>query len=122
MRSARLPVSWLMLLVVLATAFAPALSWEAVAGELAHGDCVDAVGDATPWEDHHRTPSPGGKADHGHDECVGHHFSHLAALAAFAAGARLIEGTTPPSIGRFPHWLACSTAIPEHPPKLRLSA
>lgn len=38
MRRIRLSVSWLILLVPLATVLAPALSWDAVAGELAHGD------------------------------------------------------------------------------------
>lgn len=122
MRRIRLSVSWLLLLVSLATVLAPALSWDAVAGELAHGDCLEASGDATPWDDHHRKPSSDGKTDHTHDECVGHHFSHLAALAAIGAGASLIQGSTPASTGRFPHWLPRITAIPEHPPKLRLSA
>jgi len=122
MRRIRFSVSWLILLVSLATALSPALSWDAAAGELAHGDCLEAGGDAAPWDEHHRMPSSGGKTDHTHDDCVGHQFSHLAALAPFGSGAGLVEGSASPSSGRFPHCLRCSAAIPEHPPKPRLSA
>lgn len=122
MRRIRLSVSWLLLLVSLATVLAPVSSWDAVAGELAHGDCLEASGDATPWDDHHRKPSSDGKTDHTHDECVGHLFSHLAALAATGATASPNRGSDPASSGRFPHCLPCNAAIPEHPPKTGPSA
>lgn len=115
-------VTRLLLLVMLATVFAPSFGWQVAQGMAAH-DVSPAAHDAAHAHDHDHGASAPQAAEHdacaegGHHSCPGHFFGHLiggtadAFLPAIAgAGAAVLIGRQTRFSSRVPEGL-------ERPPR-----
>lgn len=126
-RASRLTASTL-LAVLLATVLAPSFSWEASAGQTAHGHDVVVLADSQgvdghdhPDENANTNTDPGIKGSHQHHGCAGHMFGHLfvavyevAAPAFFESGDVIAAGPQRGLITQFPKRLD----RPPHAPDL----